>query len=146
MRIINSNDIAEVVKGMCIKANCHINKDIKSALSNSVKTEKSDISKGVIENLLKNAEIADSKEVVVYKRKSCNRYPRYKLCKVSDYKEQCVFISVFENQIYHIEECWNTKPPYKRITERADTLFNLRCNCSRIVPYRTFHNNPFIPT
>lgn len=55
MRIINSNDIAEVVKGMCIKANCHINKDIKSALSNSVKTEKSDISKGVIENLLKNA-------------------------------------------------------------------------------------------
>ena len=49
MRIINSNDIAEVVKGMCIKANCHINKDIKSALSNSVKTEKSDISKGVIE-------------------------------------------------------------------------------------------------
>ena len=44
MRIINSNDIAEVVKGMCIKANCHINKDIKSALSNSVKTEKSDIS------------------------------------------------------------------------------------------------------
>ena len=56
MRIINSNDIAEVVKGMCIKANCHINKDIKSALSNSVKTEKSDISKGVIENLLKNAE------------------------------------------------------------------------------------------
>ncbi len=50
MRIINSNDIAEVVKGMCIKANCHINKDIKSALSNSVKSEKSDISKGVIEN------------------------------------------------------------------------------------------------
>ena len=65
MRIINSNDIAEVVKGMCIKANCHINKDIKSALSNSVKTEKSDISKGVIENLLKNAEIADSKEVPI---------------------------------------------------------------------------------
>ena len=65
MRIINSNDIAEVVKGMCIKANCHINKDIKSELSNSVKTEKSDISKGVIENLLKNAEIADSKEVPI---------------------------------------------------------------------------------
>ena len=65
MRIINSNDIAEVVKGMCIKANCHINKDIKSALSNSVKTEKSDIAKGVIENLLKNAEIADSKEVPI---------------------------------------------------------------------------------
>ena len=65
MRIINSNDIAEVVKGMCIKANCHINKDINSALSNSVKPEKSDISKGVIENLLKNAEIADSKEVPI---------------------------------------------------------------------------------
>lgn len=50
---------------MCIRANCHINGDIKRALENGVQTEKSDISKGVLKNLLKNAEIADSKEVPI---------------------------------------------------------------------------------
>lgn len=50
---------------MCIKANCHINCDIKSALENSVQTEKSPVSKGVLENLLKNAEIAHQKEVPI---------------------------------------------------------------------------------
>ena len=51
MRIINSDEITNVVKGMCIKANCHINNDIKCALENGVKTEKSDIARGVLENL-----------------------------------------------------------------------------------------------
>lgn len=50
---------------MCIKANCHINCDIKNALETSVKTEKSEVSKGVLENLLKNAEIAHKKEVPI---------------------------------------------------------------------------------
>lgn len=65
MRIINSDEITNVVKGMCIKANCHINDDIKCALENGVKTEKSDIARGVLENLLKNAEIAHTKEVPI---------------------------------------------------------------------------------
>ncbi|MCD8180565.1 MAG: fumarate hydratase [Firmicutes bacterium] len=65
MRIINSDEITNAVKAMCIKANCHINGDIKRALENGVQTEKSDISKGVLKNLLKNAEIADNKEVPI---------------------------------------------------------------------------------
>lgn len=65
MRIINSEEITKTVKEMCIKANCHINCDIKSALENSVQTEKSPVSKGVLENLLKNAEIAHQKEVPI---------------------------------------------------------------------------------
>lgn len=65
MRIINSEEITKTVRDMCIKANCHINSDIKCALENSVKTEKSDISKGVLNNLLKNAEIAHEKEVPI---------------------------------------------------------------------------------
>ncbi|MCC8159760.1 MAG: fumarate hydratase [Oscillospiraceae bacterium] len=65
MRIINSDEITNAVKAMCIRANCHINGDIKRALENGVQTEKSDISKGVLKNLLKNAEIADSKEVPI---------------------------------------------------------------------------------
>lgn len=50
---------------MCIRANCHINEDIKCALENGVRTEKSDVSRGVLENLLKNAEIAHEKEVPI---------------------------------------------------------------------------------
>ncbi|MCH5210632.1 MAG: fumarate hydratase [Oscillospiraceae bacterium] len=65
MRIINSNDIVNAVRDMCIKANCHINSDIKNALENGVKTEKSEISRGVLENLLENAKIAHEKEVPI---------------------------------------------------------------------------------
>lgn len=65
MRIIKSDEITKTVADMCIKANCHINCDIKNALETSVKTEKSEVSKGVLENLLKNAEIADKKEVPI---------------------------------------------------------------------------------
>lgn len=65
MRIITSDKITDAVKKMCQKANCHINDDIKYALENSVKTEKSDVSKGVLEKLLQNAEIAHRKEVPI---------------------------------------------------------------------------------
>lgn len=65
MRIINSELIVNTVRDMCIKANCHINADIKCALENGVRTEKSDVSRGVLENLLKNAEIAHEKEVPI---------------------------------------------------------------------------------
>ena len=65
MRIINSETISDTVKQMCINANCHINSDIRQALEKSVKTEKSDIARGVLENLLKNADIAHIKEVPI---------------------------------------------------------------------------------
>lgn len=65
MRIINSETISDTVKQMCINANYHINSDIRQALEKSVKTEKSDIARGVLENLLKNADIAHTKEVPI---------------------------------------------------------------------------------
>lgn len=65
MRVINSDEIVNAVKRMCISANCHINDDIRRALLKSVETEKSDISRGVLKNLLKNADIADKKEVPI---------------------------------------------------------------------------------
>lgn len=65
MRIIKSEEIVNAVRGMCIEANCHIDGGIKAALEKSVKTEKSAVSRGVLENLLKNAEIADKKEVPI---------------------------------------------------------------------------------
>lgn len=65
MRIVNSNDIVNTVRDMCISANCHLNDDIRRALERSIKTEKSDISRGVLENLIKNADIAHNKEVPI---------------------------------------------------------------------------------
>lgn len=65
MRIVKSEEIVKVVRNMCIKANCHINDDIKCALEESVGTEKSDIAKGVLKNLLKNSQIAHEKEVPI---------------------------------------------------------------------------------
>ena len=59
MRTIKAEEITKKVRDMCIQATCHITPDIKSALENSLKSEKSDVSKGVIENLLKNAEKND---------------------------------------------------------------------------------------
>ncbi len=65
MRIINSEEIVKKVREMCISANCHINPDIKAALEKGVKDEVSEVSKGVLKNLLYNAEIADRKEVPI---------------------------------------------------------------------------------
>lgn len=65
MRIIKSEEITAAVRDMCIKANCHINSDIRGALESSLETEKSDVSRGVLKNLLQNAEIAHKKEVPI---------------------------------------------------------------------------------
>lgn len=65
MRIINSELITDTIRDMCIRANCHINDDIKRAIESNIKSEKSDISRGVLQNLLKNAEIAHRKEVPI---------------------------------------------------------------------------------
>ncbi len=65
MRIVKSDDITMAVRDMCIRANCHINGDIKTALEKSAETEKSEVARGVLKNLLKNAEIAHKKEVPI---------------------------------------------------------------------------------
>ncbi len=65
MRIIKSEEITRAVKEMCISANCHLNGDIRRALEKGVSTEKSEVSRGVLEKLLQNADIADRKEVPI---------------------------------------------------------------------------------
>lgn len=65
MRIIQSETITKAVRDMCIRSNCHINSDIKDALTKSVKTEKSAVSRNVLEDLLKNAQIAHKKEIPI---------------------------------------------------------------------------------
>lgn len=65
MRVIHSVDISKTVRDMCIKANCHITPSIKAALENACASEESVVGKSVLENLIKNAEIADKKEVPI---------------------------------------------------------------------------------
>lgn len=65
MRKIQSSQITMAVRDMCIKANCHIDPSVKAALENALISETSDTGKAVLNNLLKNAEIAGNKEVPI---------------------------------------------------------------------------------
>lgn len=65
MRTVKSEEITKAVREMCISANCHLNPDIREALEKGVETEASEVSKGVLKNLLLNADIADRKEVPI---------------------------------------------------------------------------------
>ena len=65
MRIIRSDEITKAVAELCIKANCYLNSDIRCALEQGVETEKSDVSRTVLKNLIKNADIAANKEVPI---------------------------------------------------------------------------------
>ncbi len=65
MRTINSEEIVDAVAKMCVSANCHINDDIRDALISSRETEKSAVSGVVLDSLIKNAEIADRKELPI---------------------------------------------------------------------------------
>lgn len=65
MRKILSSDITECVRKMCIDANCCLNNDIRAALANGIKSESSEISAGIMQKLIENADIADSKRVPV---------------------------------------------------------------------------------
>ncbi len=58
MREINVSKITDAVCDMCISANCNLNPDIKSALKNGLASETSQVAKAMLEDILKNAEIA----------------------------------------------------------------------------------------
>ncbi|MBQ3037540.1 MAG: fumarate hydratase [Clostridia bacterium] len=65
MRIIHSDEIIKTVEQMCIDANCFINDDIKNALQSSKENENSAVAKSVLDDLLKNAEIAKDKQMPI---------------------------------------------------------------------------------
>jgi fumarate hydratase subunit alpha len=65
IREVNSEIITAAVADMCIKANCYIDPKIKAALEKSEKSEQSEVGRGVIKNLLKNAQIAAEKEIPI---------------------------------------------------------------------------------
>ncbi|MEG2583731.1 MAG: fumarate hydratase [Oscillospiraceae bacterium] len=58
MREINVSEIIEVLENMCIEANCCLNNDIKEALERGMATEKNELGKSILSDILENAEIA----------------------------------------------------------------------------------------
>lgn len=58
MREISTEKITEVVKNMCISANCNLNDDVYSALKEAEKTEPSPVGREMLSQLIKNADIA----------------------------------------------------------------------------------------
>lgn len=65
MRIINSTLIEDKVREMCISANCYLNPDIRAAIENGAKNDKSEVGRTVLNKLIQNADIAASKEVPI---------------------------------------------------------------------------------
>lgn len=65
MRIISSEEITNAAAKLCIEANCYLNGDIRDALEKSSESESSGVSRTVLKNLLKNADIAAQKEVPI---------------------------------------------------------------------------------
>lgn len=63
MRVIQSKEVVDAVRKMCIEANFNLNKDMKEALEKGFDQEESPIGKQIIKDLLKNAEIAKNKRV-----------------------------------------------------------------------------------
>lgn len=65
MRTIQTNDVINAVKEMCISANHYLSDDMKKALEKSVSTEKSQIGKKILNQLQENLQIADIDQIPI---------------------------------------------------------------------------------
>lgn len=65
MKEITVEKIINTVSQMCIDANCILNDDVYKAISASIETEKSPISKKILNDLIDNAKIARQKQVPI---------------------------------------------------------------------------------
>jgi fumarate hydratase subunit alpha len=62
MREINVSEITQCIKKLCIDANCNLNSDIYESLKNSAEAEPSEIGKDILNQLVKNADLASEKQ------------------------------------------------------------------------------------
>lgn len=65
MRTIQTNDVINAVKEMCISANHYLSDDMKKALEKAVSTEKSQIGKKILNQLQENLQIADIDQIPI---------------------------------------------------------------------------------
>lgn len=65
MRTINSQQITDAVKKLCMDANYYLNDDIKCALKGFCSSEKSPTGREILDDLLKNAEVAETNDMPI---------------------------------------------------------------------------------
>lgn len=61
MREVNISSVTDCIKELCIKANCSLNNDIYSSLKEAYENEESPIGRDIINQLVKNADLAEEK-------------------------------------------------------------------------------------
>ena len=59
MREINVDVIIDTIEKLCIDANCHLPSDVKCAIKNCRACEDGVIAQGILDDIIKNNEIAD---------------------------------------------------------------------------------------
>lgn len=65
MREIDAKLITDTVAHMCVEANCRLNPDIRAALESGLESETNGTARDVLENILKNADIAAEEELPI---------------------------------------------------------------------------------
>ena len=65
MREINVDVIIDTIEKLCIDANCHLPSDVKCAIKNCRACEDGKIAQGILDDIIKNYEIADEENVPV---------------------------------------------------------------------------------
>lgn len=65
MRKVDVKEIENALRDLCIKTNLHLGKDVLDAFYKAEEKESSPIGKGIIKNLIKNAEIARTEEMPI---------------------------------------------------------------------------------
>ncbi len=63
MREIDVSEIVPKVKTLCMEANYYLGDDVMSALKTAVETEESSVGKGILKDIIENANIASSQQV-----------------------------------------------------------------------------------
>ncbi len=65
MRIIQATQITDVVRRLCIEANCHLTEDVKSCIRNCRACETFPVAQNILDQIIENYEIADANDVPV---------------------------------------------------------------------------------
>jgi len=87
MRVIQAAQITDIVRTLCIRANCHLTEDVKSCIRHCRSCETFPVAQNILDQIIENYEIADTNDVPV----------------CQDTGMACVFIDV--GQDVHIEGC-----------------------------------------
>lgn len=65
MRVVNVSEIRDVVEKLCIESNYYLPEDVRIALENALEVEESPLGKEILQDILKNQEIARTKNVPI---------------------------------------------------------------------------------